>query len=259
MPKVGAKPPPSRPATVAKPPSAGVLTLPTKKTKPVIGLHDYITMYFGPPGVGKTTFVNGFGERVLFLSTDRGTRFLSALREECLNWVKFGSVLSVLEKGQSKNYDFIVIDHVDDWASMAEAAVLKKLNVEALTDAGYGKGWSLLKKELKTFIRRLKALPCGIVFIAHERIEKIKVGGLDVDKIMPNMSKQAWNEIVPLCDLVGYCGMKPMKDNAGKRVERRVLITQPKQDLYAKDRTGRRKPEGEYESLDGAAFIRTFE
>jgi len=233
-------------------------SLPFEPTMEATNPKDYIMSFFGPPGVGKTTFVNGLG-RVLFLSTDRGTRFIKARRVECLDWKGMNKALDDLEKlpDASKHYDYVCIDHVADWANMAESFVLTKLNVDALTDAGYGKGWSMLKKEIYRFMERIKRLNLGIIFIAHEVIKTVKVRGIEVNKTMPLMSKQAWDAIIPLCDLVGYVGMRPVKQG-GKRVELRTLETQPRQDLYAKDRTRRQKPAKEYELLTPDKFIGTF-
>lgn len=232
--------------------------LPVVKSKPRTSLRDYISVFFGQPGVGKTTFVNQLSDRVLFASTDRGTRFLETLTVECFTYEDFLALLDKLEAGGSKNYDYLAIDHVDDWANMVETYVLKKLGVEALTDAGYGKGWSTLKTEIKRFMNRVKALGMGIVFIAHEEFKTVKVGSLDVDKCQPMMSKQAWNAIIPLADIVGYCAVQDMKDKAGKRTEVRVLRTSPRPDLYAKDRTSRTRPSTSFELLDGRRFVATF-
>lgn len=234
-------------------------TLPTSPSMTATGPEDYIMLFFGPPGVGKTTFVNNLG-RVLFLSTDRGTRFLEAMRMECNNWDDLEKALTKVEaacKRGDRPYDYICIDHVADWANMAEAKTLEKLGIDALTDAGFGKGWSEYKKMLEKFMQRVKALDMGIIFIAHEVTKTVKVRGLEVDKVMPSMSKSAWNAVIPLSDLVGYIGMRPVK-KGGKRVEIRTLETEPRQDLYAKDRTRRQKPTRDYAELDGDKFIHTF-
>jgi hypothetical protein len=232
------------------------VALPKKPTIHAQSLSDYISLFFGQPGVGKTTFVNDFG-RVLFISTDRGTRYLSAMREEVSNWVDCQRVLKSLQALKSPPYDFVAIDHVDDWANMGESHVLKKLRVEALTDAGYGKGWSMYKKLLHTFVQGIIGLKMGIVFIAHEETKAIKVDGLEIDRCMPKMSKQAWNIIIPLADVVGFCDIKPMKVK-GKRQQVRTIETEPKRDLYAKDRSRRKRPARGFDLLDGRKFIETF-
>lgn len=236
------------------------LILPTEPSVQAQSLWDHMICIYGPPGVGKTTAVNDMAPgKILFLSTDRGTRTLDALRVECLSWEAFDQVITALEQGQASNYVAIAIDHVDDWAMMAETYVLNKKNVESLTDLSYGKGWTIYKHTLSRFMERIKRLKLGIIFIAHEEIKTVKVQGRDVDKSMPKMSKQAWNIIIPLVDIVAWCGMRPM-NVGGKRAEVRIMTSEPKEDLYAKDRSRRKRPEGrDWEKLSGADFAATFQ
>lgn len=248
----------AKPTAIVKA-KAGLIQLPTEKSMPSVELKDYISLWYGPPGVGKTTVVDSLAPRVLFCSTDRGTRFMPALRTECLSWEQFDKVLAALESGQDANYDFVAIDHVQDWADMAEQYILNKYKIESLADAGYGKGWSTYKKELRNFISRFKRLKCGLIFISHESVIKVKVKGVEIDRSIPNISKQAWDVIVPLADLVCWCGTTSQKTPQGGRKEVRIIRTDPTQEMYAKDRTRRKRPPaGELELLDGRKFVETF-
>jgi len=232
--------------------------LPTQKTMFARSARDYIMMIFGPPGVGKTTFVNDFGN-VLILSTDRGTRFMPAQRVECLSWNKFLKTLDALEKPNAPKYDFICVDHADDFADMAEEATCKELNIASLSDADFGKGWKAFKNKIKGFNRRVLRLGTGVVFIAHEDIKEVKTRSLKLNRTMPMLPKTAWKAIIPLADLVGYAGFRSIKQENGKRKEVRTIETQPREDLYAKDRTKRDRPSKGYALLDGAEFIKTFD
>lgn len=233
--------------------------LPTRKTRPAVKLSQYISMFFGPPGVGKTTFVNKISDSVLFLSTDRGTRFMEAMRVECLDWKAFKSVIEKLKKTGAPEYEYICIDHVDDWARLCENSVCEQLGIKSLSDAEWGKGWKVFKDELYGFLAELKALDIGIIFIAHETTKEVEKAGLKVDVCQPDIPKNAWKAIVPLCDIIGYCGIRPVQKN-GKRVDIRTLETEPKRDLFAKDRSTRKRPSGErnWEILDGHKFLSTF-
>lgn len=238
------------------------MALPTKKTKYARQAKDYIMMVFGPPGVGKTTFVNNFGE-VLILSTDRGTRFITAMREECLTWTKFDKVITQLEAPGAPHYDYVCVDHVDDFANMAEEATCKALGVTSLSDAAFGKGWKAYRQRIDRFIRRIMRLNTGMVFIAHEEMKTVKVRGMEITKTFPLMSKTAWRVIIPICDVVAFAGyrtlrMKDEKGKAGRAKEIRTVETEPKAELYAKDRTDRTRPDAGYAPLDGAAFLATF-
>ena len=233
--------------------------LPTTKTIPAVKVTEYIQMFYGPPGVGKTTFVNGLAERVLFVSTDRGTRFLSSLRMEINNFQDFLDLFKVLEKTTVKNmYDIIALDHVDDICGMIEDHICEKLGIDALGDIGYGSGWKAYKKAINAVIQRLLRLDTGLVFIAHETIKTIRTKVLETERIMPDLPKSAWKIIIPKCDIVGYCGFRVVK-RAGKKQEIRILETTPREELYCKDRTSRVQPELGYISLSGSEFRASFD
>lgn len=238
-------------------PTRKPLVLPAEKSVMPMGVTDYIMMFYGPPGVGKTTFVNGLGERGIFISTDRGSRTLNALRVECNDYESIISAVIAIQSAP-KPYDFVVIDHVDDVARWTEDAVCEQLGVDALADAEWGKGWSEFAKKMSKLVTELKKCPGGLVFIAHETIKTIRAQGIEKEVVMPEMAKRTYKMIVPLCDLVGYCTFKRIKsEKTGKMTDRRILITQPDGHIYCKDRTARTKPTG-VEYLDGQAFIETF-
>lgn len=234
-----------------------VAPLPTSPTVLAQDAKDEIMLFYGPPGVGKTTFVNDMAPKVFFLSTDRGTRSLKALRRECSRWEDFKIALAQLSKPDAPKYDIICVDHVDDWANNAEDYVCAQMGIDSLGDAGFAKGWRAFKKELLMFLGGLKALNTGIVFIAHEAVKTVKTRAIEVDRTMPDMGKSAWKVIVPLVSVVGFCGYTRVKVKGGDIVERRTLTTTPTEAVYAKDRTRRNRPKS-IEYLSGEAFIQTF-
>lgn len=253
--------PAPKPKAVSPVRSSGIV-LPTEKTKPNLSIKDYIVCIFGAPGIGKTTFFNAIADRVLFISTDGGTKFIDSMRVQIRNWDDFLSVVDLLEKGGASQYDMVVVDHLGDWASFAEMYTCELLKIGALADAPYGKGWSTYKKTLHYAIIKLKALGIGLGFIAHEVTKVIKIEGVEVHRCMPSMTKQAWDHIIPLVDVVGHASMKPMKDAAtGKRIEVRTLTTTPRRDLFAKDRSPNRKrpTDRDWELLDGRKFAESFQ
>jgi len=238
------------------------VVLPLEKTVRAQRPQDIIQMYYGPPGVGKTTFVNNMAERVLFLSTDRGTRQQEALRVECNRWKDFELAINAMTEPSAPRYDIVCIDHVEDWAGMAEEQVCRDFSIEGLGDAGYGKGWKMFRTKLRQQVSKILQLGIGLVFIAHEDLRTIKQKSIETTRTMPSLSKTAWKVVVPLTDIVGYCGFRSktvVTDKGGKkRVEVRGVMTQPTEDIYAKDRSRRTKPESGWEPLDADKFVATF-
>ena len=233
------------------------LILPTKKTITATSILDYVSLFYGPPGVGKTTFVNDLADRVFFISTDRGTRYLQTLKYECNSWKDITRIVRVLKDQAVKNkYSVVCLDHIDDICAMCEEHVCEDLGIGDLTDAGYGKGWKAYKKSIWTVIQSILSLNLGVVMIAHETIKTIRTKVIETERTMPDLSKSAWKIIIPKCDIVGYCGFKVIKKGGDKK-EIRILETIPREDLYVKDRTTRKIADA-YELLDGKAFVKSF-
>lgn len=237
------------------------ITLPTSATKPGSTVSDYITCWYGPPGVGKTTFAANLFKRPLFLSTDRGTRFISTRRIEVGSWLDVEGALEALEAHDPdelrKLYDAVVIDHVDDVCTFGEEYVCQQLGIEGLEELEWGRGWKAYKQVLRGLVYRLMKTGLAISFIAHEQVKEIADRAIKISRTQPAMPKSAWNVIVPMADVIGYCSYKRIKV-AGKRQMVRTIETEGSEVLYVKDRTDRKKPTSGIEELDGKKFASTF-
>jgi len=235
------------------------LKLPTEPTKSKSTFKGCLCLFYGAPGVGKTTFVNNLtAKKVLFISTDRGTRYLETMRVECNSWKKLQQILTALKKDH-KTYDFICLDHVDDICNLAESNVCEEMNIEALGDADWGKGWKLYESKIRKLVQDLLSLSLGVVFISHEVTRTNRSRTLELEVTMPALSKAAGKVIIPMCEIVGYISVRVMRNAEKQKVNRHVLQTQPKEELYCKDRTDRRKNSKDYELLNAEEFLKTFE
>jgi hypothetical protein len=232
-------------------------------------LEDYIWMFYGPPGVGKTTFVKElFGaDRTLFISTDRGTRDQSIRRVECNHWKDVRTVYKKLEK-KIRGVEVLVFDHVDDIAEMISRYVCEYYSernnqgaiYETIGEVPHGKGWSMNRSELHSMMNRTLRMGVTPVFIAHESVKEVTISGMQVTKIGPSLNKQASTVVSPLANVIGYINLKRIKREKGdKPRDTRILVTQPTTEITAKDRTGRLKPEKGWEILDPEAFRSSFD
>lgn len=232
--------------------------MPTKPTKDKSAFKQSLSLFYGAPGVGKTTFVNDLTkQKVLFISTDRGTKYLDTMRVECNGWGQLETILTALKKN-STAYDFICVDHIDDICNMAEVATCEEMNIESLGDADWGKAWKQYETKLRSLVQSLLGLKLGLIFIAHSVIRPIKNRSIEIDTTMPALSKAAGRVIMPMLDIIGHISVRSFKTKEGKRTEKHIIQTQPKEELYCKDRTDRKKAKQDYEILDADAFLATF-
>jgi DNA polymerase III delta prime subunit len=236
------------------------IALPDHKTKIARSIYEYIIMVYGPPGIGKTQFIDELSNSTLFISTDRGTRYRTAFRMEVNNYKELIKTIEALEAEKDLNlrYKIISLDHIDDIATMVYEHTCGLLDIESLGDVGYSKGWDMNKRAMWEILQRILRLNTGVALIAHEAIKTIRTKVIETERLMPDLTKSTWKIIVPKCDIVGYCGFKRVKHGDKKGGEIRIIRTSPLESIYAKDRSTRIKPEEGWERLNGTLFAKTF-
>jgi hypothetical protein len=239
-------------------------------------VEDYVWMVFGQPGVWKTTFVKEmFGEdRTLFISTDRGTRDMNVRRVECNDWPRILKVFKELEKKPS-GVEVLCFDHLDDLDDMITryaceyytARSAKGDVYDSIDVIPHGKGWKMYKDEIRGLVNRTLALGVCPVFIAHEDIKPVKGRGIEIFKTMPAVGKYMQRFIFPVASFIGQLTIRRLAhEKGGKKRDTHILVSQPTEELYVKDRTRRRKPSKGYDviedeegNLDVSNFLATFE
>lgn len=245
-------------------------TLSATPTEMTHDISDALFMFFGPPGICKTTMVDelgkcGGGKGTFFFSFDEGTRYMNVCREECISWADVEEVMELLEAKDAPQYDIVCIDHADEWAYFAEKDVIDTWNKEKGTDEkslgdtyAHGKSWDLYSKKLRNMFDRLRRLKSTIIFICHEEEKEVPINGIKLMRTQPKLDKRTWGLLMPKMHICGRLFWKPLKKN-GKRVDVRALQTeQLSGDLYTKDRTNRQLPEKGWQKVNNKSDIEKF-
>ena len=138
----------------------------------------YSTFVYGYPKTGKTTFINDlYGEKVLFLATER--RHDAIPNAHVINidsWAEFLKVMKLLKDSKlHEKYDAIALDTVSRFEAYCEQYVLSDLQIEDLSDAAWGKGFSAYNKELEKGLSLIEKSGYTPIFISHAKSETKKV------------------------------------------------------------------------------------
>ena len=208
--------------------------LPTETTKPRTEFTEFLTMIYGAPKVGKSTFCSQ-REKTLFLDTENGLKSLETFRVNIGSWEDFMAVCGELTAAKGKlPYKTLVIDTIDNLFGYCRDYVRKKLKIQHESDAAYGKGWDAVKSEFAPAMGFLKSLGIGIVYVSHGRNDKIESRTGSYDRWMPTLAKQASEVLIPALDFILFAEIV-----AGEKGDQRVIHTKPCQYWLAGDKTGR--------------------
>ena len=229
------------------------MLLPKEKTSKAKRFEDEITLIYGDPKIGKSTFCSGF-ENALFLDSETGLSNLSVYRVGIDGWETFIETykeLRDLVKAGKCPYKPLVFDTIDNIYQFCADYVCKKNGLKHPSDLDYGKGWNMVRTEFNTAMQAYKSLDLGVIYVSHADGTEVKTRTGSYTRYDVSMSGQANKVIVPSCDIIMYAHSVQDKDG----VEHRVLETKPSAYWDAGDKTGKLP---ETLPLNAAEFIKAF-
>lgn len=184
-------------------------------------LSGYITLIYGPPKIGKSTF----GARMpkpLLLAFERGYNAIpGVIAQDITSWGEMKQVMRELKKPEvQENFKSIVVDTIDIAADFAQKYVCNQLGIENIGDGGWTtNGWAKYKKEFEDVFRMLAQLGYAIVFISHDKEKTIKPqNGTEYQQIGSSMQSSALSIIENMADIIGYAHPKVNPDGTTQRV-----------------------------------------
>lgn len=169
---------------------------------------------YGDSYVGKSTFIDRY-EDLLAINTDGNVDNLTSpvvritdevtyegrLRKEKLAWEVFLAVIDELEK-KDNSFKRVAIDLVEDLYEHCRLYIYKKLGIDHEQDAGYGKGWDMVRTEFLSAMKRLKNLGYQVIFISKELTSEITLkNGNKITTIKPNLNDKVANVLAGIVDL----------------------------------------------------------
>lgn len=171
--------------------------------------------------VGKSTFVDHYDD-LLFLNTDGNTDnttspvirimdkvwYEGRIQKKKFAWEFFIEAIEELEKKEN-DFKRVCIDLVEDLYEHCRLYTYDKLGIEHEQDAGFGKGWDMVRTEYLSAIKRLKNLGYQIIYISKEVVKEINLkNGAKLTTINPNINDKVANVLAGTVDLTVRAYMK---------------------------------------------------
>lgn len=169
---------------------------------------------YGDSYSGKTVFMDSFDD-VLMINTDGNIDHIGSpvfrikdevtvegrLTKRKFAWDVFLDVVVELEKKEN-TFKIIVVDLVEDMFEHCRLYMYDKLNIEHEQDAGYGKGWDMVRTEFLSTMKRLKNCGYQLVYISKVLTsEVIKRNGEKITILKPNINDRIANVLAGTVDL----------------------------------------------------------
>ena len=182
--------------------------------KEELGMRIWI---YGAPFSGKTTLLDE-SPNPLNLNTDGNINFVTMpvvpIKDEVTTegrlvnrkfaWAVFKETIEELEKHQN-DFKTIIIDLVDDMREYCRIFEYDKLKIQHESDAGFGRGYDMIKTEFLSTMKRFFNLPYeNLIIVSHEDTTRdiTTKSGQNITKIKPNIQEALANKLAGMVDIV---------------------------------------------------------
>jgi len=212
---------------------------------------------YGDSYVGKSSFIDSM-EDLLFINTDGNVdnttspviritdevTYEGRLRKEKQAWEVFLEVITELEK-KDNTFKRVAVDLVEDLYEHCRLYTYRKLGIDHEQDAGFGKGWDMVRTEFLSAMKRLKNLGYQLIFISKELSTEITLkNGSKLTTIKPNINDKVANVLTGIVDLTARAYMDG---------EERYLLLEKQENVFG---GGRFNFKVEKVKLDKDTFIK---
>ncbi len=217
------------------------MKLPDQDSEVVTDIGKTTMALYGPPKHGKSTIVSSF-PGVLFAAAEEGLNHIKCRKVGIGKWEDMEE-LAELIVSEKHDYRTLAMDTVSAAFALCEEYTCRKLGIDHPSDEQWGKGWKSLRENFYKPIRKL-AVPTrggksriGLVFVGHDKQSEVKGRITKTSRTMMDLSGTARKVILPLVDIIGYCGFE--LDASGEASNKRVVHFKGSETVEAGDRTGR--------------------
>ena len=193
------------------------MILPKCERRNLNQIQKKVIWIYGNPFSGKTYFANKFPNPIM-LNTDGNIRFVDSpfisikdqvvmdgrISKRTMAWEVFEDTITELEKKQN-DFKTIIVDLLEDVYESCRLWCFEHKGFEHESDAGFGKGYDIVRTEFLSTIRKLINLDYeNIILISHADSSRdiTKKSGDKMTVIKPNLQDKVANKVAGMVDIV---------------------------------------------------------
>lgn len=168
----------------------------------------YVLVY-GAPKVGKTSFAAKFKKNLL-CAFEMGYNAIDGIYAQPIQkWSDFKLLLRQLDQPAAKEkFDTVTIDTASIAYDLCEQYVCAQNGVQKISEIPWGQGYTQVKTEFESSLRKITMMGYGLILIAHQEIRKETIDGNDVEFYSPALNKRCYEICNRLVDVIGYIAVE---------------------------------------------------
>ena len=177
----------------------------------------YVLIY-GAPKVGKTSFAAKFKKNLL-CAFEMGYNAIGGIYAQPIQkWSEFKLLLRQLEQPAAKEkFDTVTIDTASIAYDLCEQFVCAQNGVQKISEIPWGQGYTQVKAEFESCLRKITMLGYGLILIAHQEIRKETIDNNDIEFYSPALNKRCYEICNRLVDVIGYIAVEWDADGNAER------------------------------------------
>ena len=178
------------------------MELPTKVIKSTTVNPSLLTV-FGQSKVGKTTMLSKLNN-CLIIDTEKGTRYVDALKVHVNNSTELKEVVKALKGDEGTVYDYLALDTIDNVVSWFEKDVARDNNVDSFAKIPFGDGYNQVRTRVMNMITALMDCCDHVIIIGHRKKTIIGNESVEVNVSSLDLSGKLKNYVMAKSDAIGF-------------------------------------------------------
>ncbi len=184
------------------------------------GVQGKMFCFYGGIKTGKTTVASQFSKPILF-AFEPGYGLIDGIKALNVNsWIDMKNYAKQLRKPEVREmYDTVILDTVGLMYGLCEKFIKTQMDIEDLTDLGFGKGYRKVRDEFQDIIMGLGQYGYTLIFIEHaEKKDYVDALGVNHSGITPSLDKRPKEIISSLVDALIFIRQEPDGNGGNKPI-----------------------------------------